>query len=892
MSQDKILLLEKKIEELTRENNYLRSLLNKRSIEVERSTNSIIKERMELYRSYFKGREDVYAQRWFKGELKQYSPVIKKQYISFDPITKKRIILASEGESVYEKLTDEVIFKHLSKNNNLAVGLYVIANENQCFLAAIDFDGPKWQEECSLVTDVIEQYSFSYILERSQSGQGAHIWFFFQQPIKAKVARQFCSSFLTLAMKKSSLIKMSSYDRIFPTQDTVPKKGFGNLIALPLEGVARQSNNSVFIDKTLKVYEDQWDALKNTKKISEQKINSFLEKTGDNFDAGKVGIDYKSDGSLQLPIAEKTIEITLENGIKFSSKDLEPSLINHLKRVASFKNPEFYKAQKMRLNTWGKPRIICCAEIEEDETMIIPRGCLDSVINQFNSALYDCTLVDKRSETKIKNVSFKGTLYEDQQEALSRLIENEIGLLVAPPGFGKTVVASALIATRSVATLIIVHTKPLLKQWEKRLKENLDIEEVGLLASGVNTLSGVLDVAIINSLATERLAQIAENYAMVIVDEAHHAASYTYEQVLKRVKTKYVFGLTATPIRYDGKHHLAFMQCGPIIHNSTFSTEELDGIITPHFTLFRCNYQDLGIAQIYNKLTSNEDRNKQIVGEILKQTQQKRSILVLSNRIEQLQILNDSLEKENLKPLLVTGGQTAKVKREVEQYLKEFENSDLPPLILSTGKYIGEGFDFPRLDTLVFASPVAWKGNIIQYVGRVSRTYKNKKEIRVIDFVDFKIPILMRMFAKRVTTYNKLGFTILSNQKAPSEKVFFNETTFWEDFKKDVTEAKSEIVLISNYHIREILEILNLANQNIKTIFITETIPQYTKSNIEFVKANKEYPLIAAIDRKILWHGQFIVEAVPLEISFLRIEESTYVDDFIQFLNDEEKIKL
>jgi len=280
MSQDKILLLEKKIEELTRENNYLRSLLNKRGIEVERSTNSIIKERMELYRSYFKGREDVYAQRWFKGELKQYSPVIKKQYISFDPITKKRIILASEGESVYEKLTDEVIFKHLSKNNNLAVGLYVIANENQCFLAAIDFDGPKWQEECSLVTDVIEQYSFSYILERSQSGQGAHIWFFFQQPIKAKVARQFCSSFLTLAMKKSSLIKMSSYDRIFPTQDTVPKKGFGNLIALPLEGVARQSNNSVFIDKTLKVYEDQWDALKNTKKISEQKINSFLEKTG------------------------------------------------------------------------------------------------------------------------------------------------------------------------------------------------------------------------------------------------------------------------------------------------------------------------------------------------------------------------------------------------------------------------------------------------------------------------------------------------------------------------------------------------------------------------------------------------------------------------------------
>ncbi len=887
MSQEKILFLEKKIEKLTKENNYLRSLLNKRGIEVEKSTNSIVRERLELFQSYFKGREDVYAQRWFKGDLKQYSPVIKRRYVSFDPITKKRIILASEGESIYEKLTDGVIFKHLSKNSNLAVGLYVIINENQCCLAAIDFDGPKWQEECSQVATIIDEYDFPYILERSQSGQGAHIWFFFQQPITAKIARQFCSSFLTLAMEKSSIIKMSSYDRIFPTQDTVPKKGFGNLIALPLEGIARQDSNSVFIDKTFTVFENQWGALKNTKKIAEIEIHSFLEKVGDNFDAGKVGMDYDSNDNLQLSITEKTIELTLENGIKFPSKNLEPSLINQLKRVASFKNPEFYKAQKMRLSTWGKPRIICSAEIDEKETMIMPRGCLDSVINQFNSALYNCNLVDKRNENKIKNVSFQGTLYEEQQKALTDLLENEIGLLVAPPGFGKTVVTSALIAEKSVTTLIIVHTRPLLKQWEKRLKEYLDIEEVGLLASGINNLNSVLDIAIINSLATERFTKIVENYSMVVVDEAHHAASFTYEQVLKRVKAKYVFGLTATPIRYDGKHHLTFMQCGSIVHNSTFSAEELEGKVSPHFTLFRCNYQELEISQIYNKLALTENRNKQIVEEILIQAKEKRSILVLSNRIEQLKILGNLLETYNLKPLLVTGRQTAKIKREVEQYLQEFENSDLLPLILSTGKYIGEGFDFPRLDTLVFASPVAWKGNIIQYIGRVSRTYRNKKEIRVIDFVDFKIPILMKMFSKRISTYNKLDFTILSNHETPTEKVFFNTADFWSSFKIDVSEAK-DVVIISNYHIKNILEILNLSSQNIKIIFITKTIPQYSQKNIKFVKTKKDYPFIASIDNKILWHGQFTRESVPLEISFLRIEESTYVDDFLQFLNEEE----
>ncbi len=888
MSQEKILFLEKKIEKLTKENNYLRSLLNKRGIEVEKSTNSIVRERLELFQSYFKGREDVYAQRWFKGDLKQYSPVIKRRYVSFDPITKKRIILASEGESIYEKLTDGVIFKHLSKNSNLAVGLYVIINENQCCLAAIDFDGPKWQEECSQVATIIDEYDFPYILERSQSGQGAHIWFFFQQPITAKIARQFCSSFLTLAMEKSSIIKMSSYDRIFPTQDTVPKKGFGNLIALPLEGIARQDSNSVFIDKTFTVFENQWDALKNTKKIAEIEIHSFLEKVGDNFDAGKVGMDYDSNDNLQLPITEKAIELTLENGIKFPSKNLEPSLINQLKRVASFKNPEFYKAQKMRLSTWGKPRIICSAEIDEKETMIMPRGCLDSVINQFNSALYNCNLVDKRNENKIKNVSFQGTLYEEQQKALTDLLENEIGLLVAPPGFGKTVVTSALIAEKSVTTLIIVHTRPLLKQWEKRLKEYLDIEEVGLLASGINNLNSVLDIAIINSLATERFTKIVENYSMVVVDEAHHAASFTYEQVLKRVKAKYVFGLTATPIRYDGKHHLTFMQCGSIVHNSTFSAEELEGKVSPHFTLFRCNYQELEISQIYNKLALNENRNKQIVEEILIQAKEKRSILVLSNRIEQLKILGNLLETYNLKPLLVTGRQTAKIKREVEQYLQEFENSDLLPLILSTGKYIGEGFDFPRLDTLVFASPVAWKGNIIQYIGRVSRTYRNKKEIRVVDFVDFKIPILMKMFSKRISTYNKLDFTILSNHETPTEKVFFNTADFWSNFKIDVTEAKNEVIIISNYHIKNILEILNLSSQNIKIIFITKTIPQYSQKNIKFVETKKDYPFITSIDNKILWHGQFNRESVPLEISFLRIEESTYVDNFLQFLNEEE----
>lgn len=887
MDQDKIRLLEKRIEELIKENNYLKSLLKDKKITIEKSKTSIIQQRIDLYQSYFRGRDDVYAQRWFKNSAKQYSPVVQKKYCSYDPITKKRIISAPPGVSVYEKLTDNVIYNHLSKDNNLAIGLYVIVNNDECYLAAIDFDGSNWQKETILVATTIEYYNLPYILERSQSGNGAHIWFFFDKPIKAKKARQFCSSFITLAMKKSTLIKMHSYDRIFPTQDTIPKKGFGNLIALPLEGCSRQNNNSVFVDKEFEVYENQWEVLKSTEKINEKEVDSFFEKIGDDFDTGILGSDYKKEIEKQSLLTEKEITIVLENGLKFSINDLEPSLINNLKRLASFKNPEFYKAERMNLNTWGKPRIICAAELEEDNTMVIPRGYLNEVLSYFNESFYACHLLDKRLNVENNKLKFLGTLYKEQKEALNNLLQHQIGLLVAPPGFGKTIVSAALIAKRKVTTLVIVHTGALLYQWQKRLKEYLNTEEVGLLGGGKENLNGILDVAIINSLATEKFLHIAQNYSMVIVDEAHHGASFTYIQVLKRVKAKYVYGLTATPIRYDGKHNLVFMQCGPIIHNVALTIEKIYGTIIPVFSLFRCDYHNLEIYQIYEKLTLNEERNRQIANEVLKQIKEKRSIIVLSNRLKQLEILKKFLEEKDVRPFLITGSQSAKVKAKVEEYLQQHEDSLSLPLILSTGKYIGEGFDFPRLDTLILASPIAWKGNVIQYVGRLIRSFENKKEIRVIDFVDLKIPLLMRMFSKRIATYKKFGFEILQNQAKPTEKVFFNPDEFWHYFKKDAINAKRELIVCSNYYVNKTLNILKTTKDIIKKVLITKTIPQYDKTDIVFIKGEKQYPFIATIDKRILWYGQFNAKSSNEKISFIKIEESTYVDDFLAFLKEE-----
>ncbi len=907
------------------ENERLRSLLAAHGIvwqdlvqDAAESRDQVIRKRLDLYRFYFRGRDDIYAHRWFKDGVKQYSPVIKKKFLDYDPVRKKRIVLPSTGESIYEPLTDDVIFRHLSKTNSHrkaeAIGLYVIVNDDECFLSVIDFDGTTWRQDLLQVVRILEQRGFPYLIERSQSGNGGHLWFFFVEAIKAKKARQFCSSLISLAMQNCTTLKMDAYDRIFPTQDSVTKKGFGNLIALPLEGDARSKGNSVFVDMEFNPFADQWEILSNTRKLEEGEMDAFLQKLGPDFDTGIMGLASINVPQVRetklLPVQEEmpsSVQVTLENGIRIQIETLPPSLVNRLRRIASFQNPEFYKAQRMRLSTWNKPRIITCAELEEDGTMVLPRGCLEAVETECASAGITMMVEDKRLCDNSFPCTFIGTLRDEQQCAVESLASHDNGVLSAPTGFGKTVIASAIIARLQTNALIIVHTKPLLQQWIERLKFFLHRDgvpvEPGILGAGKDMLGGELDIALINSLALDAHIRKVASYGLVIVDECHHVAAVSYERVLKTVKAKHVYGLTATPMRNDGHNDIIFMQCGPIIHRVDQAVwaqqQNLSGTVIPRFSKFRCDFGHLQIQEIYDRLTHDSERNEQIVEDIKLQVLSNRSILVLSTRIDQLSALEVLLVNDGIPCLVMSGSQTAKVKREVQAYLEQMRESHVPALILSTGKYLGEGFDFPQLDTLIFASPIAWKGNVIQYVGRVSRTHDEKCDVLIIDYIDFKIPVFIRMFAKRVNAYKKIGFSVIQDRTEPREKLLFSSSEYWEALERDIAETSGPVIFSIPYLLygnvkrhsrfladvakeKGVVMILRVSERTSSPSNSWEQIISGLKRlGIDVHTTEDEIANYILIGDRIVWYGSIHpFGKVEPDETLLRLEDSTYAADF------------
>lgn len=531
-------------------------------------------QRLEIYRSYFRGREEVYANRWYnKDKKKQYSPAEKRIFKQWNEEKHRYERIDSQGESIYEPLTDAVLIRHLrTKEENCgkeyAIGLYLIVDDDACYLCAIDFDGESWEKDVQQAVEIIDIQGFPYLIERSQSWLGAYLWFFFEKAIKAKKARQFCSSLITLAMENLITMTMNTYDRILPSQDSVIKNRLGSLIILPLEGDARKLGNSIFLNKDLSLVQNPWKVLEQTAKIQEEAIDTILNSLGPKFNMGEIGLSQ----ATSLPIVKeavsensKTVTLYQEQGVSCSIQGIPSSLVNKLKRIASFHNPEFYKAERLRLSTWNKPRIISCAELTEEGCIILPRGCQAAVIQAFAEVGITANVEDRRTIGIPSMFTFKGVLKESQQRSVDGMKQYECGILSAPPGYGKTVIASALVAMRSISTLVIVHTKPLLMQWKERLSSFLGFEP-GLLGGGTHTLTGVLDVTLIHSLAQESNVPCMAGYGLVIVDECHHVAALSYERVLKAVKAKYVYGLTATPIRNDGHHDIVFMQCGPIIH--------------------------------------------------------------------------------------------------------------------------------------------------------------------------------------------------------------------------------------------------------------------------------------------------------------------------------------
>jgi superfamily II DNA or RNA helicase len=773
------------------ENRILRTLLDRNNIEFREVLSRLSSEpharylalssekKIRLFRSLFKGREDVYPRRWESRNGKSgYSPVCAHEW-DRTLCQKPRIKCRECPNRRYLPLIDKVIHEHLIGKH--VIGLYPLIEGDYCWFLAIDFDKSTWKHDATVFTGTCREYEIPYSLERSRSGNGCHIWIFFSEPIPAKTARNLGTLILTRSIELCHTIALDSYDRLFPNQDTLPKGGFGNLIALPLQKNVRANNNTEFLDDDFLPYPDQWDYLSKVRKLTNRQIDQLLQSHLSTvylpqlpeIEDGIEGNPWirKLENRRKINLSAITfpdnIEIRQANKIYIRKGGLPEEILGKLIMIAAFQNPEFYRAQAMRMSTFGKPRIIGCAE-QSTQYIALPRGCLEEAAKLFEDYGITTKIKDERYTGKPLNASFVGNLNVLQEHALSALLEHDIGVLSAPTGFGKTVLAAKLISERNVNVLILVHRKHLLDQWREQLSLflNRPLSEIGYIGGGKNNTNGFIDVGLLQSINRKgHIRDFVRDYGHVVVDECHHISAFSFEQVLKEVRAKFVLGLTATPVRKDGHHPIILMQCGPIhlqLSSRRFSAEQsFQPIVVPRKTDFTLPLfdADTGIQEIYSLLIKDVQRNNLIFDDILSSLEKGSTPLVLTERKEHLENLANRLRGFAKNIIVLQGGMSQKARTKMYSKLSNLGESE-ERVILATGRYAGEGFDYSKLDTLFLTMPISWRGTLKQYVGRLHRSHQGKETIRVYDYVDDNVAILRRMFSKRIKGYKSLGYTI------------------------------------------------------------------------------------------------------------------------------------
>jgi superfamily II DNA or RNA helicase len=736
-------------------------------------------EKIALFRTLFRGREDVYPIRWVSKTGKSgYSPACGNEW-SF--VCKKPQIKCPDcSHREFLPITDEVIFNHLDAKINRTIGVYPMLPDETCWFLAFDFDKQNWKQDASAVMDTCQELQIPAALERSRSGNGGHIWIFFNQPIEASLARKFGCALLSKTMENRYQLGLDSYDRLFPNQDTLPRGGFGNLIALPMQGGPRKEANSVFIDGDFIPYEDQWSFLSGLGRMSLSQVENKLHQITNNSNLLNVGfweeeaeedrpweiqkIAFDQDEkAMTLP---SEMHIILSNMIYIEKSGLSNSAINRIKQLASFQNPDFYKTQAMRLPTYGKPRVIGCAE-DFSKHIALPRGCLQLVLNLFKKHGVECSITDERNQGLYVEVQFTGQLSILQDAAARSILVHETGILSATTAFGKTVVAASIISSRKVNTLVLVHRRELMDQWKERLSTflNLNTKDIGVIGGGKEKRTGIIDIAVIQSLNNKgQIKDYLTEYGQIIVDECHHVSAFSFEQVLKKANAKYVVGLTATPTRQDGQQPIVLMQCGPIRTRIDAKSQALTrGFVhkvLPRYTSFQLPTQTLkpSIQSIYQLIVDDENRNEMIFDDLLKCLEQGRSPILLAERTAHVEYFEKKLEKFAKNVIVLRGGMGKKQRESIRQQIARLPDTE-ERVFIATGKLIGEGFDDARLDTLFLVHPISWKGSLQQYAGRLHRSHANKQEVQIYDYVDIGVPLLMSMYKKRIKGYRAMGYS-------------------------------------------------------------------------------------------------------------------------------------
>lgn len=662
-------------------------------------------------------------------------------------------------------------------------GVYPLLGDDTCWFLAADFDGEEWAADALAFYETCRVNCVPATIERSRSGEGGHVWIFFSQPVPAREARMLGASLLTRTMERRPEIGFSSYDRMFPSQDVMPRGGFGNLIALPLQRPAREYGNSVFVDERLQPYADQWAFLASLPRLSPQKLRDLVNdaQTKDRVLGVRMPVEDE-DGNepwRRPPSRQKQpenvadslperVKITLADGVYVDRLALPSSMVARLVRLAAFQNPEFYRAQAMRLTTHDKPRIVSCASLHRRHVEL-PRGCLEEVLELMKAHGVRVDLDDQRDPGAVVASKFTGILRAEQQAAVDALLPHDCGVLAATTAFRKTVVAAAMIAHRQRSALVLVHRKELLTQWVERLKQFLSInaDQIGVIGGGKRKPTGYIDVAVIQSLVRKgEVSDLISGYGHLVVDECHHLSAATFELVAKRSKARHVLGLFATVTRKDGHHPIIHMQCGPVRHRVNARLQAARRAFKHKVRIRLTDFSmpasldgdRIAMPALYAALAQDEARNAAVFDDVLTALEAGRCPLILTERRDHLELLQSRLARFTTNLIVLHGGLSAVERRTASENLRS--SSEGERLVLATGRFLGEGFDDPRFDTLFLLMPVSWKGTLAQYVGRLHRDHDSKREVIVYDYVDSAVPVLARMAAKRATGYRALGYVL------------------------------------------------------------------------------------------------------------------------------------
>lgn len=895
----------------------------------------------DFFMMFCRGRKDVYSLRYTNpktGKNGYYTQCFNR-WDRGCHIQRKDGVRCRDCEiRAYKPVTLPLIKAHMigaDPNGNDVVAIYPMLENNLCQLLVFDFDdhargaeqkdhanvNDDWKEEINALRLICRNLGIDAAVERSRSGCGAHLWIFFKEMIPARLARRFGFALLEKGAESVNLKSFRYYDRMIPAQDALPEGGLGNVIALPLQGMALKSGNSAFVDENWNAYEDQLKVLVGIKRLTRRDIEDHLASwygAGDNGGDGDSDVPWEKESGINSGEIKDTVHMVLADRIYIDSSGMSNKAKRQLRRMATFSNKQYFQNQAMDMPNYDEPRLFYLGS-DEGKYIVLPRGLKDKILSNFDKAGIRYDIEDKRTDDRKIKVSFKGALKESQIPAVEAMIENETGILHAATAFGKTVVCCDMIARRGVNTLILVNRSDLMSQWIRRLEEFLDIDEelpeyktktgqtrkrkslIGNLQGAHDTLTGIVDVAMIRSLKRkESFHPLLKEYTQVFFDECHHAASDSAIEVLQEINAKYVYGVTATPKRGDGKEKINEFLLGPIRYRFTakdrVEEQNIDHLVYPRFTRtvkpHRSSKTPYG-NDAYELIRNNDVRDEQIIMDVADCVKAGRTPVVLTKYVDHAEKLSAKLNQYADRLILLTGSNGTKARRAQVDELNAVKESE-SLILVGTGSLLGEGFDYPRLDTLFMATPVSGENVVEQYVGRLNRDYDGKKNVIVYDYVDSHIPKFDKMYAARLKAYKKIGYELCVSMGGEKQKAnaIYDIDTYAETYWRDLEEARASVIVssprLNNQKVNRIISVLGRRLESgVKVTIVTwhpdvyrygrddvrmELLERLRKAGFEIRLAEESCEHYAVIDDEIVWYGSVnLLSKEDIEDNLMRV---------------------